>query len=99
MVEVKDYGNVALPAEGQQVLHSKGAAPIIILQGQARLAIVAQPLIVLCKPVQCGQFVAVHASYVNVDLVPVAGLKTHQVQNLRATFGVSGKQHSASPHQ
>lgn len=51
MVEVKDYGNVALPAEGQQVPDSKGAAPIIILQGQARLAVGAQPLKILCKPV------------------------------------------------
>ena len=50
VVEVKDDGNVALPAEGQQVLHSKGTAPIIILQGQARLAVGAQPLGVFCKP-------------------------------------------------
>ena len=86
MVEVKDYGNVALLAEGQQILHSKGARPIIILQSQTCFAIGTQPFVVLCKPIKRGQLVAIHASYVDVDLVPMAGLEAHQVHDLHAIF-------------
>ncbi len=42
MVEVKDNGDVTLLTEGQQVLHREADQPIIILQCQPRLAVVAQ---------------------------------------------------------
>lgn len=83
MVEVENYGNATFPAEGQQVLDSKGVGPVIVLQRQAGLAVGAQPLKVVSEAAQRGKLVSVHTSYVDVDLVPVAGLKPHQVQNLQ----------------
>ena len=83
MVEVKHDGDVAALAEGQQVPHRKGVAYVIILQCQARLAIVAQLSKVLRKPIQRAELVAIHTTDVDVDLVPVAGFVPHQVQNLQ----------------
>lgn len=82
MVEVKHDGDVALGAEGKQVLHREAYEPVIILHSQSGLAVGAQALKASGKAVKCAELVAVHTPNVDVDLVPVAWLEAHQVQSL-----------------
>ena len=90
MVEVKHNGDVALGAEGKQVLHSEANGPVIILHCQSGLAVVTQALKAEGKPVQSAELVTVHTPNMDVDLVPMAWLEPHQVQGLHKHAGHLG---------